>query len=98
MKELLQTYQETVRALFERFGQKGGYGEIVVQTDAVWTTVQDEEVRWIKDGEVYCNETMHSTPYRHENWVMYWVDNGCGDRFYQIFDENLRDDSLELWD
>lgn len=98
MKDLLKTYQETVQSIFEKFGDENGYGEIDVQIDVVWTSLNDEEVRWKVNDEVYCNETMHSTPYRYENYVMFYVDNGCGERFYQIFDENLRNDSPDIWD
>jgi hypothetical protein len=98
MKELLKTYQETIQSIFEKFGDENGYGEIDVKTHVVWTSNGDEEVRWIENEDVYCNETMHSTPYRYENYVMYYVDNGCGERFYQVFDESLRNDTLEIWE
>jgi hypothetical protein len=98
MKDLLKTYQETVNDIFLRFGYENGYGEIDVKINVVWISIEDEEVRWLENEQIYCNETMHMTPLRFENYVMFYVDNGCGERFYQIFDENLRNDSEEFWD
>jgi len=98
MKELLKTYQETIKAIFEKFGYENGYGEIDIKTDVTWTSIEDEAVRWIENDELYCNEVMHTSPLRYENYVMFYVDNGCGERFYQIFDGSLRNDSGEFWE
>jgi hypothetical protein len=95
MRELLKTYQETIDAIFSKFGIENGYGEIDIKTDVKWTLNGDEEIRWIENDDLYCNEIRRGEPMYYENWMMVYVDNGCGDQFYQIFDTDLRDDSIE---
>lgn len=95
MKELLKTYRETLKAIFEKFGLERGYGEIDVNIDVKWTLNGFEEVRWMEDDGMYCNEICRGEPLYHDNWMLVYVDNGSGERYWQIFDTNLRDDSLE---
>ena len=95
MKELLETYQETIDAIFKKFGHENVYGEIDVKTDVRWTLNGKEEVRWMENDCLYANEIVRGEPDYYENWMMVYVDNGCGDQFYQIFDTNLRDDGIE---
>lgn len=95
MRELLETYQKTVQDIFSRFGLDNGYGEIDIKTDVRWALNGNEEVRWLENGGLYCNEIRRGEPMYFENWMMVHVDNGCGDQFYQIFNTDLRDDNLE---
>lgn len=89
--ELLKQYTETVDAIFISFGMENGYGEIDDRT-ADFFCLNHDCVKWSMeefdpedDGE-YCND-VHS---KHENGTHYmlYVDNGCGDQFYQIFDKS----------
>lgn len=90
MEELLKTYVETAKTIFKSFGIKGGYGEIDISTDSyfrinsndVW--FQEEEFG-ADDEATYCNEIRRK--YENETHYALYVDNGCGDSFYQIFDK-----------
>lgn len=93
MKELLDTYTGTIDQIFNNFGIKDGYGEIDIKTEVKWD-MNDETVRWTEDDDLYSNEIRRDALY-FENYVLLYVDNGCGDMFYQIFDTNLRDETLD---
>jgi len=93
MKELLNTYTETIDQIFTNFGIEDGYGEIDMKTVVKWN-MDDETVRWIEKDCLYSNEIRRDALY-FENYILIYVDNGCGDMFYQIFDTNLRDETLD---
>ena len=93
MKELLKAHRELTEAIFLSFGIENGYGDIDDKTDVKWDG-DEETVNWIEDDELYSNEVVRG-PAQFENFVLYYVDNSCGDQFYQIFDMNLKDDELE---
>lgn len=93
MKELLESYTETVDKIFSSFGIENGYGEIDIRTDVKWT-MDKENVRWESNEDMYSNDIRRG-PYEFENYVLLYVDNGCGENYYQIFNSELRDDSLE---
>jgi hypothetical protein len=93
MKELLGTYTETIDKIFKNFGIEDGYGEIDIMDSVKWN-MDDETVRWSENDDMYSNEIRRDVLY-FENYVLLYVDNGCGDMFYQIFDTNLRDETLD---
>lgn len=85
MKELLETYQKTLSSIFESFGLKHGYGEIDILTDVKWF-LTNQCVHWYEgeDNEEYVNDIL-GVPVIAEDYTLVYVDNGCGERFYQIF-------------
>lgn len=95
MKDLLKTYHDTAQAIFKKFGLNQAYGEIESKIDVEWTLHGEDSVSWLEDGDIYSNEIRRGCPMYHENWMMVFVDNGCGEHFYQIFDTNLRNDEIE---
>ena len=93
MKELLKAHREITEAIFLAFGIENGYGDIDDKTDVKWDAT-DDSVHWLEGDEIYSNDVLRG-PAKFDNFVLYFVDNGCGDEFYQIFDTNLRDSELE---
>ncbi len=93
MKDLLNTYVETIDKIFNNFGIKDGYGEIDIRTEFKWN-MDNESVKWIQDDDLYSNEIRRNALY-FENYVLLYVDNSCGDMYYQIFDINLKDETIE---
>lgn len=94
MKDLLETYTNTLDSIFEKFGLKNGYGEINICINYKWRNNYDS-VLWMENECLYLNDICDRTEYNYENFVMFYVDNGCGDNYYQIFDNNLKDETLE---
>ena len=93
MKDLLKAHKEITEAIFRSFGIENGYGDIDDKTDVKWDAT-DDSVHWLEESEIYANDVLRG-PAKFDNFVLYFVDNGCGDEFYQIFDTNLRDSELE---
>jgi hypothetical protein len=94
MKALLEQYAQVTNDIFEAFGIQNGYGEIDDRTDYKWSG-DSETVRWTgSDGEIYANDVLRG-PVFAENFALFYVDNSCGEQFYQIFDTNLKDDEIE---
>lgn len=94
MRVLLNMYKNVVPEIFKLFGNMNGYGEIDVKTDVKWN-MNGYEVHWIENEVLYSNEirNMNET-HKYENYVLLFVDNGCGEQYYQIFDSNLIDKDL----
>ena len=98
MKELLEIYGITLTAIFAAFGLEDGYGELDIKDKCIWSN-DNETVSWIEDydpdEEVYANEIIGQPHICEYGYTMFYVDNGCGDKFYQIFANRLYDDTLE---
>ena len=96
MKNLLETYTNTLEQIFKNFGMEGGYGELDIRTNVKWNSDEKRgyDVRWIENECVYANELI-SPPIFYENYVLFYVNNGEGDKYYQIFDYNLKDEKIE---
>jgi hypothetical protein len=96
MKELLKTYTNTITEIFKRFGLVDAYGEIDIKDTVEWVST-DESVHWIeKDGE-YANDVLYDSRTDGE-YTLFYVDNGCGDKFYQIFKNSLYKEELEVYE
>lgn len=95
MKDLLKTYEETLTTIFGHFGLDQSYGEIESKIDVEWTLNGGDSVTWLKDGDLYSCDIVHGEPRYYQNWMLVYVDNGCGERFYQIFNLDLRNDNIE---
>lgn len=93
MKELLKSHRELTEAIFLSFGIENGYGDIDDKTDVKWDSTE-ESVHWVEGDDIYSNDILRG-PAVFENFVLYYVDNSCGDQFYQIFDTSLRDEDFE---
>ncbi len=93
MKDLLKAHKELTDAIFRSFGIENGYGDIDDKTDVKWDFTTDS-VHWAEDDDLYSNDIIRG-PAIFENFVMFFVDNGGGDEYYQIFDTTLRDENLE---
>lgn len=93
MKDLLKAHREITEAIFLSFGIENGYGDIDDKTDSKWDSTT-YSVHWLEDNELYANDILRG-PAKFENFVLYFVDNGGGDEFYQIFDTTLQDPNLE---
>ncbi len=94
MKDLLGIYKSTVEKIFEGFGLDGAYGEIDIKDNIEWTAT-NESVHWIEDDDEYANDVL-SGPNTDGEYTIFYVDNGCGDRFYQIFKNSLYKEDLEV--
>ncbi len=92
MKELLRQYKETIPLIFEKFGVEQGYGEIDDSTDVIFN-YDTHQVTWIEHECLYSNE-IRSIIGEYETYIMFYVDNGCGDQYYQIFDKTFFDADL----
>ena len=93
MKDLLKAHREITEAIFLSFGIENGYGDIDDKTEVKWDASEDV-VHWAEDDELYSNDILRG-PAKFENFVLYFVDNGGGYEFYQIFDTTLQDPNLE---
>jgi len=96
--KLLAKHQKIENEIFSAFGLECTSGEIDMKLDMKWN-VSDSDVYWCNKnsdyGEYAC-ELHHKKIRKYENFVLMYVDNGCGDHYYMIFDEKLRDPNLEL--
>lgn len=92
-KDILEAYKQGSDLIFNSFGLKNGYGEIDIMDDVKWTC-DESEVRWLNKDCLYSNEIMRG-PWEHQNYMLFYVDNGCGEKYYQIFDKNLMDENIE---
>jgi hypothetical protein len=94
MEELLRVYREITEQIFTSFGIENGYGEIDEQISVRWNS-NEESIYWIgEDDEVYVNDIIRG-PAVFENYSLFYVDNGCGYRYYQIFKNDLIDENIE---
>jgi hypothetical protein len=85
MKELLETYQKTLSLIFESFGLNQSYGEINNLTDVKWFLTSGS-VHWYEgEDEEECANEIIEVPIVAEDHTLIYVDNECGERFYQIF-------------
>jgi hypothetical protein len=95
MLDLLKTYSETLSSIFSKFGIDQSYGEIESKIDVEWTLCGNESVVWVEDEELYSNDIRRGEPVYYQNWMLVYVDNGCGESFYQIFNTDLKNDEIE---
>lgn len=90
LQDLLITYKETIDQIFKSFGLDEGYGEFDDKTDQFFCITEDS-VCWQDEEFSEDEDTEYSNDIRwkHENETHYllYVDNGCGDNFYQIFNK-----------
>jgi hypothetical protein len=97
MKELLEIYGITLTAIFAAFGIKDGCGELDIKDKCIWSYTGDT-VYWIEHDdpaeEVYTNEIIGEPIICEHGYTMFYVDNGCGDKFYQIFANRLYDETI----
>ena len=92
MKNLLKTYTDSISQIFKNFELEGAYGEIDIRTESKWI-YEDDEVRWLESECLYSNNVIRKPCY-YQNYTMFYVDNGCGDRYYQIFCNDLIDKKI----
>lgn len=93
LTELLKQYTETIDAIFKSFGIEGGYGEINDHTtDYFRFSNGGDDVNWSdktfdsEDGGQYGNEVLNK--YENETHYLLYVDNGSGEKYYQVFDKS----------
>ena len=94
LKKELKIYQTSIDKIFSIFGIKNAYGEIDVRTTVKWNLNGNDSVRWLEKGELYSNDVLRDPLYA-DGHMMVYVDNGCGDRYYQVFDMKLKDKNLK---
>jgi hypothetical protein len=87
--ELLKQYDDTIDAIFKSFGINSGYGEINNSTSDFFR-IDNDMVEWseekFEDEGVYSNKIVKKI--ENDTHYLLYVDNGCGERFYQIFDKS----------
>ena len=90
IEELFETYENIVPNIFEIFGSDLTYGEFDIQTKVKWE-MYAETVTWYEgeDEKEYSNEIVGSI-IEAEGYTLMYVDNGCGDNFWQIFNNSLK--------
>lgn len=93
MKELLEVYKNTISEIFSKFGRADGYGELDIQTNVEWNMLSDSVI-WVDKECAYSNDVIGKAG-SFENYVLLYIDNGCGERFYQIFNNDLKNENLE---
>ena len=97
MKKLLETYQETIDQIFKLFGLENGYGEIDLRLETKWNA-DDDNVRWLEkyEGDVYSYDIQKGPWISQDNkFTMYYIDNGCGEKYYQIYENEFKDENFE---
>lgn len=96
IKTKILEYKRLECEIFESFGCESAYGEIDLRIDVKWN-MNENEVWWIDDiGEIYSNEICNSFLKSHDlTMTMLYVNNGCVENFYNIFDNSLRDKNLK---
>lgn len=86
VEELLKEYTNAMDALFKSFGIKNGYGEIDDCTSSFFL-INNDTVEWseekFQDEGTYSNEIVKK--FENNTHYLFYVDNGSGERFYQIF-------------
>ena len=87
--ELLKQYADTMDSIFKSFGIYGGYGETNDRTSDFFRidndTVEWSEEKFEDEGE-YSNEIVKKI--ENDTHYLLYVDDQCGERFYQIFDKS----------
>jgi len=94
LREVVENYKRSMQKIFDAFGNSSGYGEIDLRETCKWN-FRSGEVIWLEKDTIYSNE-MLSEPDYCDGLMMVYVDNGCGDKYYQIFDMDLKDETIEL--
>ena len=91
INSLLKQHVDILCTIFESFGIDDGYGEIDNRT-ADFFCLNDDCVKWsletfdpMEDGE-YMADIQNK--YENETHYLLYVDNGCGENFYQVFDKS----------
>lgn len=93
IKTLLRIYVETSAVLFGKFGINDVDGDIVDKTNEKWD-YSDESVCWLDSkGDLYV-EDIRRGPVEFENFRLFYIDDSCGNRFYQIYDIQNRDEEI----
>ena len=93
-KDLLETYKTIEEQIFTAFGVENGYGEIDMDTEVKWKLTKDS-VYWMDGGNLYSCELRSDIIYYHENYALMYVDNGCGDQYYMLFNTDLKDETID---
>lgn len=87
--ELLKQYADTIDSIFKSFGIYGGYGEINDRTSDFFR-INNNTVEWseekFEDEGIYSNEIVQKI--ENDTHYLLFVDDGSGERFYQIFDKS----------
>jgi hypothetical protein len=87
--ELLKQYADTIDAIFKSFGIDNCYGEIDDRTSDFFS-IDDNTVEYsdkkFEDEGVYLNSIIKK--YENDTHYLLYINNGCGQRFYQIFDKS----------
>ena len=94
LKEVIENYKRSMQKIFDAFGNSNGYGEIDFRDTCKWNLRGNSDVIWLEKDTIYGNEIL-SEPDYCDGFMMVYVDNGCGDKYYQIFDMNLKDETIE---
>ncbi len=91
--QLLDDYNKIKENIQEYFGCEGVLGEINDSRENYWTLTEtevrfgEEEVESVNDDFMYSNELYGSKCiWRKEDYTLLSVDDGCGNQYYQIFD------------
>lgn len=74
------------------FGGNSGYGDLDINLDLAWRNDNDN-LLWRENNTVFACEIMRE--YTYQNFIMFYIDTGCGEKYYKIFDINLMDPELE---
>lgn len=86
--KLLKQYTKIVNSIFKSFGIDGGYGEINDSTSNFFcinnNTVEWSEEKFYEEG-TYSNKIVKK--FENDTHYLFYVDNECGERYYQIFDK-----------
>lgn len=89
----MSNLEKTIETLYE---QLNGFIPLIEINRCKWSEVEDEEVSWIDDGEYYSSEINSHNSTRGISkcgkYVIYDLDNGCGDTITTVF---LADNEVE---
>ena len=87
--ELLKQHVNTIDAIFKSFSIDNCYGEIDDRTSDFFR-IDDNTVEYsdkkFEDEGVYLNSIIKK--YENDTHYLLYINNGCGERFYQIFDKS----------
>lgn len=63
-------------------------------TDASWCRSGDDSIFYIKDGDVYDYEIRYVEE-EDDRYIQFLADNGCGDRYFVVFDKTKEREDYE---
>ena len=86
---VIELYEEAKINLLTAFKINGYLGEISINRD-FWKRSSDSIYfgNTPEEVECYCNELCDNWSREIGTHIMFYVDNGCGDRYYEIFDKS----------